>query len=81
MLKQDHLHLNQILVVIYLFDLYNKIPNSFVKISESGIIKVESILRLKEVGYQGFLIGENFMKTNDPGESASRFIKKIENEN
>jgi indole-3-glycerol phosphate synthase len=61
-------------------DMYNKIPNSFVKISESGISKVESILKLREVGYQGFLIGENFMKTNDPFESAYNFIKEVENE-
>ena len=61
-------------------DLYNKIPNSFVKISESGISKVESILRLREVGYQGFLIGENFMKTDDPFESAYNFIKEVKNE-
>jgi|TARA_A100001011_G_C14309731_1_gene844931 indole-3-glycerol phosphate synthase len=61
-------------------DLYNKIPNSFVKISESGISEVESILMLREVGYQGFLIGENFMKTDDPFESAYNFIKEVENE-
>ena len=61
-------------------DLYNKIPNSFVKISESGISKVESILKLREVGYQGFLIGENFMKTDNPFESAYNFIKKVKNE-
>ena len=61
-------------------DLYSKIPNSFVKISESGISKVESILKLREVGYQGFLIGENFMKTDDPFESAYNFIKEVENE-
>ena len=61
-------------------DLYNRIPNSFVKISESGISKVESILKLREVGYQGFLIGENFMKTDDPFESAYNFIKEVENE-
>ena len=61
-------------------DLYSKIPNSFVKISESGISKVESILKLREVGYQGFLIGENFMKTDDPFKSAYNFIKEVENE-
>ena len=53
----------------------------FIKISESGINKPSSVVELKKYGYQGFLVGENFMKTNDPGESASRFIKKIENEN
>ena len=56
------------------------IPDGFVKISESGISKVESILKLKEVGFDGFLIGENFMKTNDPEESAYNFIKQVENE-
>ena len=61
-------------------ELYGKIPSKFVKISESGISKVESILKLKEVGYNGFLIGEKFMKTNNPMESAYDFIKKIENE-
>ena len=61
-------------------DLYNKIPNSFVKISESGISEVESILKLREVGYQGFLIGENFMRTDDPFVSAYNFIKEVENE-
>ena len=61
-------------------NLYNRIPNSFVKISESGISKVKSILKLREVGYQGFLIGENFMKTDDPFESAYNFIKEVENE-
>tara|TARA_Y100001970_G_scaffold291913_1_gene431008 strand:- start:3255 stop:4046 length:792 start_codon:yes stop_codon:yes gene_type:complete len=61
-------------------ELYGKIPSKFVKISESGISKVESILKLKELGYNGFLIGEKFMKTNNPMESAYNFIKKIENE-
>ena len=61
-------------------ELYGKIPSKFIKISESGISEVESILKLKEVGYNGFLIGEKFMKTNNPMESAYDFIKKIENE-
>ena len=61
-------------------ELYEKIPSKFVKVSESGISEVESILKLKEVGYNGFLIGEKFMKTNNPMESAYDFIKKIENE-
>ena len=60
--------------------LYDKVPKEFVKISESGISKVESILELKEIGFDGFLIGENFMKTNNPMESAYDFIKKVEDE-
>jgi indole-3-glycerol phosphate synthase len=53
------------------------IPDDFVKISESGISTVEAIKDLKEFGYQGFLIGENFMKTENPGTSALEFIKKL----
>ncbi len=54
------------------------IPNDFVKVSESGISTVEAINDLKNYGYQGFLIGENFMKTDNPGESAANFIKILE---
>jgi indole-3-glycerol phosphate synthase len=61
-------------------ELYEMIPDEFVKISESGISKIQSILKLKEVGFDGFLIGENFMKTNNPQESADNFIKQVENE-
>ena len=62
-------------------ELSDKIPKDFVKISESGISKVSSVIDLKKFGYQGFLVGENFMKTNDPGKSAREFIKNIEDEN
>lgn len=53
------------------------IPNDFVKVSESGISSTEAIQDLKNYGYQGFLIGENFMKTDDPGKSASTFITEL----
>lgn len=53
------------------------IPDEFVKVSESGICTIEAIKELKTYGYQGFLIGENFMKTEDPGESASNFINQL----
>lgn len=53
------------------------IPGDFVKVSESGISSVEAIKDLKQYGYQGFLIGENFMKTDNPGKSAAEFIEKL----
>jgi indole-3-glycerol phosphate synthase len=53
------------------------IPDDFVKVSESGISAIEAIQDLKQYGYQGFLIGENFMKTENPGKSASEFIDKL----
>lgn len=53
------------------------IPDSFVKISESGISSIEAIKNLAEYGYQGFLLGENFMKTTQPGKTASEFINNL----
>lgn len=55
------------------------IPNDFVKVSESGISHIETIKTLQPFGYKGFLIGENFMKTNNAGESAKQFIKTLNN--
>lgn len=54
------------------------IPNDFIKISESGISTIEAIKELQPYGYQGFLIGENFMKTDNAGESATAFIKGLQ---
>ncbi len=54
------------------------IPNDFLKVSESGISSLKAIKELQPYGYQGFLIGENFMKTDKPGESAAQFIKELE---
>ncbi|MGK0253019.1 MAG: indole-3-glycerol phosphate synthase [Mariniflexile sp.] len=53
------------------------IPNDFVKVSESGISTIEAIKELQPYGYKGFLIGENFMKTANAGESAKQFIKAL----
>tara|TARA_R100000935_G_scaffold1847_4_gene5624 strand:+ start:17895 stop:18677 length:783 start_codon:yes stop_codon:yes gene_type:complete len=53
------------------------IPSDFIKVSESGISNTKAISELKEYGYQGFLIGENFMKTDDPGKAARKFINQL----
>ncbi len=53
------------------------IPDDFVKVSESGISSIEAIQDLKLYDYQGFLIGENFMKKDNPGKSALKFIQKL----
>ena len=54
------------------------IPDDLVKVSESGISSIEAIEDLRHYGYQGFLIGENFMKTENPGKSALEFIQKLQ---
>ncbi|WP_299368199.1 indole-3-glycerol phosphate synthase TrpC [Winogradskyella sp.] len=57
--------------------LSEQIPNDFVKVSESGISSVNAIKELRPYGYKGFLIGENFMKTDNPGISAKKFINEL----
>ena len=59
------------------FDLAAEIPSNFVKISESGISKPETVLELRKVGFRGFLMGENFMKESDPAEALRKFIQKL----
>lgn len=59
-------------------DLAKQIPDEFVKISESGISDFHSIRELQDFGFQGFLIGENFMKTKDAGKAAKEFIQNLE---
>ena len=55
-------------------DMVDKIPSPFVKISESGISDPRTLIQLRAAGFDGFLIGENFMKSEDPMEAAGRFI-------
>ena len=61
----------------YSKQLASKIPDEFVKISESGISSAEVVKELQQFGYQGFLMGEHFMKTKNPGEAAANFIKQV----
>ncbi|MBC7652839.1 MAG: indole-3-glycerol-phosphate synthase TrpC, partial [Oligoflexus sp.] len=49
----------------------------FLKISESAISNPETIKMLKKVGFNGFLIGENFMKTDNPGKAMRDFVREI----
>lgn len=53
------------------------IPDTFVKVSESGISNEEVIAELRPCGYRGFLVGEHFMKTGDPGLYARQFIESL----
>ncbi len=57
--------------------LANQIPDSAIKVSESGISDPRIVTGLKEYGFQGFLIGENFMKTDNPGVSCQEFVNQI----
>ena len=58
-------------------ELAELIPDDFVKVSESGMSSITAIKALQPLGYRGFLIGENFMKTKSPALAATDFIKTL----
>ena len=58
-------------------ELAKHIPDEFVKVSESGISSTDAIKELQTHGYQGFLIGEHFMKTENPGLAAKTFVTTL----
>ena len=55
--------------------LIDLIPNNVVKITESGLNSVEELEILFKAGFQGFLIGEKFMKSSNPERQALTFMK------
>ena len=59
------------------FRLAERLPKDAVKVSESGISRPETIRQLRQAGFRGFLIGETFMKTPDPGKALKQFIEQI----
>ena len=58
-------------------NLIERLPAEAVKVSESGISDIDTIRQLKAVGYQGFLIGETFMKEPEPGLALNQFISQL----
>lgn len=59
------------------FRLGEKIPAGYVKISESGISSPDTVRSLRQAGFRGFLMGENFMKEEEPGAALAAFIKAL----
>ncbi len=57
--------------------LAKQIPEAYIKISESGLSEVETIQYLRRNGFNGFLIGETFMKTSDPGKACKELIDAL----
>ncbi len=59
------------------YQMIDRLPTQAVLISESGISDADTVYQLRQAGYRGFLIGENFMKTDSPGEALHHFISNI----
>lgn len=59
------------------FRLAELLPKEVVKVSESGISDPQTVRKLREAGFRGFLIGECFMKTADPGLALRNFISML----
>ena len=53
------------------------LPPDAVKVSESGISDPETVKMLRSIGYRGFLMGEHFMRTDDPGAALAQFIAQL----
>lgn len=59
------------------FRLAELLPKDAVKVSESGISNPDTVKTLRQAGFNGFLIGENFMKTANPGLALHDFISQL----
>jgi indole-3-glycerol phosphate synthase len=58
-------------------DLFDQMPKEALRISESGISQAETIVQLKQAGFQGFLIGEHFMRDERPHQRFADFVGQI----
>ena len=57
--------------------LIEKIPAGKPAIAESGINQVATIEQLRQAGFRGFLIGEHFMKEENPALAFENFVKEL----
>ncbi|MDR0509506.1 MAG: indole-3-glycerol phosphate synthase TrpC [Rikenellaceae bacterium] len=53
------------------------LPAGPARISESGISEPETVRRLHRAGFDGFLMGENFMKRPDPAAALQQFVSEL----
>ena len=60
--------------------LSERLPVNKLRIAESGIHDVGTLLHLKAAGFNGFLIGEQFMKYTDPAIAFASFVDQLKKE-
>jgi indole-3-glycerol phosphate synthase len=53
------------------------LPRHLIRVAESGIRNIETILRMKTAGFRGFLMGEHFMKASDPAIAFASFVDQL----
>lgn len=59
------------------FRMASRLPEGVCKVSESGISNPETVRQLRQNGFSGFLMGERFMKEEDPGAALGQFIDQL----
>jgi indole-3-glycerol phosphate synthase len=59
------------------FRMAEKLGQDFILVAESGITSPGDIRLFRKYGFDGFLIGETFMRTNNPGETCREFISHL----
>ena len=59
------------------YRLASLLPQDYLLVSESGISQPQTVRQLRQAGFRGFLIGETFMRTPDPGQALLHFIQSI----
>ena len=59
------------------FRMASRLPSDACKVSESGISQPQTVRELRMAGFNGFLIGESFMKTPSPGDALRAFIEEL----
>ena len=58
-------------------NLSSSIPDAFTKVAESGLSDPKEVIRLREAGFKGFLMGQRFMETEDPGGACREFVERV----
>src|SRR5699024_10550461 len=59
------------------YEMIDVLPKSSILVSESGLANASDIKKLKEAGYQGFLMGEHFMRTTNPAAALKEFLLNL----
>lgn len=62
------------------FRLAGRLPEDVCRVSESGIGDPATVTRLRQAGFKGFLMGERFMREENPGEALANFIAKLKHD-